>query len=176
MENVEELLKQISCRLDGIDAKLGQIVNDMNELKQENKQLKNKIENQEKRIEFLERDARKKNLVIMGVSDEEDEGESEMLEKITLVMNNIGVVMDKEMELEDYIRLGKYKETGMRPILIKLRKYSKKMEILKQAKNLKDTDIWINEDFTKEVQEERKKINTFHEGSEIKRKKGTVKI
>ncbi|KAK5644937.1 hypothetical protein RI129_006237 [Pyrocoelia pectoralis] len=154
---------------------LGQISTDINAMKQENKQLKEKIEMQDKRIEFLEREGRKKNLVIMGVADKEGEGEKEMLDKITLLMSNIGVEMDKEIELEDYIRLGKFREAGTRPILIKLRKFSKKMEILKHAKNLKGTDIWINEDYTKEVQEERKKLIPMMKEARSKGHKALIK-
>lgn len=158
MEGVEELLKLISSRLDGIDEKLGKIANDMNIIKLENKQLKEKVEKQDKRIESLEKEARKKNLVLKGVMDEEAEGQGELLEKIALVMNNVGVEWEKERDLEDYTRLGKYREDGTRPILVKLNKYNKKIEVLKQAKNLKNSEIWINEDFTKEVQEERRKL------------------
>lgn len=172
---MEELLKKINDRLDDIDKKLGQIATDTNAIKQENKQLKEKIEDQDRRIEFLEREVRKKNLVITGVTDEEAEGEKEMLDKVALVMNNIEVGMDEERDLEDCIRLGRYKEAGTRPILIKLRKFSKKMEILKQAKNLKNTKIGINEDYTKEVQEERKKLIPIMKEARAKGQKAMIK-
>lgn len=175
MEGVEELLKQISSRLNDMDAKLGQIVTDMNTIKLENIQLKEKVEKQDKRIEILEKEARKKNLVLKGVMDEEDEGQRELLEKITVVMNNVGVEWEKERDLEDYTRLGKYREDGTRPILVKLNKYNKKIEILKQAKNLKNTEIWINEDYTKEVQEERRKLVPIMKEARRKGQKATLR-
>lgn len=175
MEGVEELLKLISNRLDGIDEKLGKIVTDMNTIKLENKQLKEKVEKQDKRIEALEKEARKKNLVLKGVFDEEAEEQGELLEKIAVVMNNVGVEWEIERDLEDYIRLGKYREDGTRPILVKLSKYNKKIEILKQAKNLKNSEIWINEDFTKEVQEERRKLVPIMKEARRKGQKAILK-
>lgn len=175
MEQVTELLMQIQGRLDGMDVKLGQIVKEITAVKIENEQLRLKVEKQDERIEFLERELRKKNLIITGVVDEEGEKEHETLEKILVVMNNIGVEIDKEKDLEDLLRLGKYKATGMRPILIKMRKYSKKTEILKQAKNLKGTTIGINEDYPKEVQEERKKLIPIMKESRAKGQKAFIK-
>jgi hypothetical protein len=56
-------------------------------------------------------------------------------------------------------RIGTYETRKKRPILIKLRTRQCKLLILrKRTKNLKGTDIWITEDFTKKVQQERKQL------------------
>jgi hypothetical protein len=45
-----------------------------------------------------------------------------------------------------------------RPILIKLRTKQNKLEILKRDNHIKGIDIWITEDYTKKVQQERKQL------------------
>ena len=39
-----------------------------------------------------------------------------------------------------------------------MQKWNKKLKIVRQAKNLKGTDIWIGDDYPKKVQEERKNL------------------
>ncbi|KAK4875437.1 hypothetical protein RN001_011859 [Aquatica leii] len=72
---------------------------------------------QEKRIRILEREVRKKNIVIKGIKYNEQENEKETQEKVNA-----------------------------------------KNEYFKNAKTLKGTDIWIDEDYPKEVQDERRRL------------------
>jgi hypothetical protein len=51
-----------------------------------------------------------------------------------------------------------YKAGKKRPILIKLRTRPNKLEILKRDNYIKGIDIWITEDYTKKVQQERKQL------------------
>lgn len=44
------------------------------------------------------------------------------------------------------------------PILIKLKEWNKKLDILKKANILKRTYIYVNEDFLKDVQEHRRQL------------------
>ncbi|KAK4883819.1 hypothetical protein RN001_000090 [Aquatica leii] len=67
---------------DGIDMKLEEIATDITGIKRENAQLKEKIEDQSKKIKLLGRKIRKKNLVVMGVLDEKEEEKNVTLEKI----------------------------------------------------------------------------------------------
>lgn len=158
MEKIEEMFQKIQDKLQGMDTKLEQITSELGAIKQENLQLKEQAVKQGKRIEFIEREIRKKNLVMQGVEEEVGEEESETTEKIITVLKKIGTEIDKDKDLEEAKRIGIYKAGGSRPIIIKLVKHSKKMEILKNAKNLKGSKIWINEDYPKEIQEERKQL------------------
>lgn len=56
------------------------------------------------------------------------------------------------------VRIGKYSEGGKRPILVKLTKENVRMGILKKTRNLKGTSIGIDEDYPKNIQEERKSL------------------
>lgn len=58
----------------------------------------------------------------------------------------------KLSEIQRAHRVGKYDPTGRpRLIVVKLLQFKDKDEILKQAKYLKSTNFFINEDFSKSV-------------------------
>lgn len=158
MEKVEEMFGRIELKLHDMDGKLEYITKEMTALKLENKELKENAEKQEKRIELLEREVRRKNLVVKGVVDEEREGETDTQEKIVSVLQKIGVGIDVNNEVEEIRRIGRYEARRTRPILIKLVTFNKKQEVLKNATKLKGSDIWINEDYPREIQEERRKL------------------
>ena len=56
-----------------------------------------------------------------------------------------------EKETDGIRRIGKYNEGRKRSIIVKLMPEKKKTEIMKQASKLKGTEIWLDEDFSREV-------------------------
>lgn len=65
----------------------------------------------------------------------------------------------KLVETEQAHRTGKYTANGRpRPVIVKLLCYKDKEEILKQAKKLKGTNFFINEDFSERVRQRRKEL------------------
>ena len=54
--------------------------------------------------------------------------------------------------------MGIHKDGKQRTIIIKLLNYKDKVEIMKNAKNLKDTGIYINEDYSNETMAIRKEL------------------
>ncbi|KAK4884836.1 hypothetical protein RN001_001107 [Aquatica leii] len=131
---------------------------EIKQVKEEKIILLEKLAVQEKRISMLEREVRKKNIVIKGIKDNEQENEKETQEKVNAVIQKTGINFNITEELDEARRIGKYNEGKTRPIMIKLMKESTKMNILKNAKTLRGTDIWIDEDYPKEVQEERRRL------------------
>ena len=124
----------------------------------ENQKLKDIINEQDGRIEMLEREIRKNNIVIQGVVDKDEEGPEEVKEKVQGLLAQMGVEIDAEKEIMEIVRLGKFKIGKKRPILVKLQKWSKKLEIVRQTKNLKGSDFWIDDDYPKKIQEEKKTL------------------
>ncbi|CAH1638413.1 unnamed protein product [Spodoptera littoralis] len=120
----------------------------------ENKDLKEKIITFKKEIEYLKRDRKENNIIIFGL--QEKEGSTPEL--INVVKNiffkdlniNIG-----EFEINKIFRIGRKSPGGKpRPVLLSFVNSWKKNEIMKVRKNLKD--IYITEDYSKEVLERRK--------------------
>lgn len=157
-ERIVEMFQKIDENINTVNAKLDKVVQEMKQVKEENRKLKSVVAEQEKRIDNLEREVRKKNVVIKGVMDEEEENENKSKEKITLLLQKMGVNIDMNMDIEEIRRLGNYVEGRKRPIIVKLTKERTKILILQNARNLSGTDIWIDEDFSKTVQEERKAL------------------
>lgn len=157
-ERIEKMFQKIDENINLVNAKLDKVVQEMKQVKEENRKLKSVVAEQEKRIDNLEREVRRKNVVIKGVMDEEEESENKTKEKITTILQKMGVNVDMNMDIEEIRRIGSYVKDRKRPILVKLTKERAKILILQNARNLSGTDIWIDEDFSKTVQEERKAL------------------
>ncbi|KAJ3659545.1 hypothetical protein Zmor_011229 [Zophobas morio] len=113
-------------------------------LKRENVQSKEKVEKQEKEIESLTRETRK-NLLIKGVEDKEDEKRVETMAKVVKIINAIGAEINSEKHIDESVRMGKYKPMSIRPIMMKMITGESKMDILRKANNLKGTNLGIDE-------------------------------
>lgn len=125
-------------------------------LKSENKNLKTKIEKLEEEIEYLKREKKNKNIIIFGLKEDE-ESTTQILNKIKKAFkDDLGIKME-DGEVNKVYRLGKInKEDKPRPILLSLVSTWKKSEIMKNKKNLKD--LYVKDDFSKEVMEKRKEL------------------
>lgn len=120
-------------------------------------QLNSKNNEQNLKIEKLERQLRQRNLVLFGVAEEEKTYND--LEKLA-----IGIFMgqmDVECSTRDIQflrRLGPKKENKSRPILVTLVTMGKKIEILQNKIKLNSTTCYIKEDFPRNVLEKRKEL------------------
>lgn len=156
MERIERMFQQIDGNMKNINTKMDAMVLEVRQIRGENEKLKKMVAKHEERIDDLEREIRKKNLVIRGVEDEEGESESETRGKIATIMQKIDTNIDMNREIEQIRRIGSYNGDRKRPILVKLIKENTKFALLRNARRLKGTDVWIDEDFSREVQDERR--------------------
>ncbi|CAG4972517.1 unnamed protein product [Colias eurytheme] len=132
-----------------LDVKLKPII-------EENKILKIKLENLEKDIESLKRSKKQKNLVFFGLKEDENSN-IELLEKVkNVIKTDLGIDFD-EREVNNVFRIGKKKPIDKpRPTLVSFANEWKKNVVMKLKKNFKD--VYITEDYTKEVLEKRKML------------------
>lgn len=158
MERVEKMFGQIDANMKSINQKLDSVMQEIKHMKEDNKRLKERVDEQEERINNLEREVRKKNLIIRGITDEEGEKESDTGDKVNVIMQKIGVNFDPKDDMDEVRRIGKFNPQKKRPVLIKLTREATRARILKSAKVLKGTEIWIDEDYPKDVQEERRRL------------------
>ncbi|KAJ3651421.1 hypothetical protein Zmor_017465 [Zophobas morio] len=156
MIEIRKMFSAIKCKLTVVKEKLDRNAEVVVTLKKENMLLKESIIEQDSRLELVEKEIRKNNIIIQGVDDENDEKEEKATEKIQNILTKMEVKVDVEMDASEIRRIGTYKPNGNRSILVKLQKWKTKMEIYKLTKNLKGSDIWINDDFSKKVQAEGK--------------------
>lgn len=126
---------------------------------EENKNLKAKVEQLGKKMEYLKRGERNNNIIVFGL-EEKEAYSYELIQKLKENLQN-----DLNMNLEDYeinkiYRIGnKNKDSSKpRPVLCSFINNWKKTEIIRNKKNLKN--IYVTEDYSKEVLEKRRALQT----------------
>lgn len=144
-----ELMESITTSI------MGKMEEKLVPLMEENKNLKLKVEKLENEVEYLKRGEKNNNILVFGL----EENESSIPDLIRRLKDKFNA--DLNIKIEDYEvnkirRIGhKRKEHNKpRPVLYSLVNNWKKIEILKKKKLLKD--IYITEDYSKEVLEKRK--------------------
>lgn len=160
MDEVKSMLLAITSKLDAMNDRL-EILHSANKaMEQENVQIKTKIEEQNKRIEYLEREIRRNNIVIKGVEEVENENRNSLELKFSDIIKDLSVNLNPRSDIEKIHRIGKiqFSNSSRRPILVKLSSGMKKTEIMENTKKLKGRDIWIEEDYTKQIVDERKEL------------------
>uniref|UniRef100_A0A1Y1K306 Uncharacterized protein n=1 Tax=Photinus pyralis TaxID=7054 RepID=A0A1Y1K306_PHOPY len=158
MEKIENMFAEIANKLTGMDDKFERLINENTAMKEQNRLMKEKILHQDRKIDSLEREIRRKNIIIKGVEDIINERAEDTRDKVTKLMQDIGVEMDEKNDIDEIRRIGKFKNQYKRPIIIKLTSGMKKTQILHSSKNLKGSNIWIDEDYSREILEERKML------------------
>ncbi|KOB76037.1 Endonuclease-reverse transcriptase [Operophtera brumata] len=124
-------------------------------LVEENCKLKQKVELLEKKVEILEREKKKNNLMIFGL-EETERSNFALVEAVVQEINNLGVKLEIQ-EINKVQRVGQKQENGRaRPITLTLTNSWKRIEILKNKKN--SNKIYITEDFPKPILEIRRSL------------------
>lgn len=117
-----------------------------------------KLEQQNKKINNLERHIRRKNLVLFGVEDKEKSYEELVNIIITIINTYFKVSCDKN-NIEAVRRVGKKGEKP-RPVIITFTTMGLKIEIQKNKKALQDTQYYIKEDYPIEVLNKRRELQS----------------
>lgn len=160
MDTRTERIESIETKIDKVYSEMEVTRKEHQELKKQNKILEARIKMQEKHMEEMEREIRKRKIVIQGINEEEDESNLILYEKVRLLMREMGITINMEQEIEEMRRLGK-KDTnkkGTRPILVEFGSLRKKKEVMSKKRNLKNTKVWITDDYPKTILEERKEL------------------
>ncbi|XP_045446920.1 uncharacterized protein LOC123655128 [Melitaea cinxia] len=121
-----------------------------------NKELETKIEQQQKTIDILDKQLRRKNVIFFGI-EEKEKGYESLLSIVLDIINNQMKIPCQKWEIEHANRIGK--NTGkIRPVVVTITTTSRKIEILKKKKSLKDANIYLKEDFPPNVLQKRKEL------------------
>ena len=123
-------------------------------VKKENEEQKKTIVLLEDRVEYLDNQSRRDNLVIRGIPEMKGETKEECEEEVIKLGQQIGVKLSRA----DFTRAHRVqsKTDGPRPIVAKFTSCRKREEMLKEKKHLRGTNYFVMEDFSKRVIEERK--------------------
>lgn len=127
-------------------------------LEQKYTNLTEQFEKQEKRLNYLEKQARSRNIVIFGMEENQHPYSYSDLEAeiIDFSSRNLQINLDRN-EIQEIRKIGKKSEKP-RPVVITLTTLGKKIEIFKQKKLLEDTNYYIKEDYPQHVLEKRREL------------------
>ncbi|XP_062532928.1 uncharacterized protein LOC134201700 [Bombyx mori] len=123
-------------------------------LMEENQELKSEVSRLKRKINTLEKEKRKSNLIFFGV-DENGKRETELVDYIKGIIEEAKVHIDSH-EINNIYRIGAQTSEN-RPVVVTFSTMWKKHLILKSKSNL-PTGIYVKEDFPKDVLEARKKL------------------
>ncbi|CAH2107937.1 unnamed protein product [Euphydryas editha] len=153
-----------------------QVTNNINTLLEEkfktwehkHEKLKEIVEDQEKRLYFLEKQEKKRNLVFFGI--EESETSYASLERN--IINWIEQYFNIKLTYSDIqeVKIGK-KSQRPRPIVVIFSTLGTKIKILKHKEALKDTPYYFKEDYPKQVLQKRRELQ---EQVKMEREKGNI--
>ncbi|KAI5753354.1 hypothetical protein M8J77_026134 [Diaphorina citri] len=167
-ETMKNFLAQITSKLDTnnqlIKSEAEKINTNMNKklqpLVKEVAEMKQKVQNLEKNIEInmsrINKIEKKRNLIIFGLEQEEEEDPTMLEEKLLQLFKEKLNIKVETFEIDFIKRFGKAKDK--KPIVVGLTTWKRKISILTQTPKLKGTNIVIKEDFPKDVIEIRKKL------------------
>lgn len=185
MEEIKEMLKNIQEDIKQQKAQMivmqEEITNTINtkvnerlesiEIKQS--VLEEKIENQQRKIDNLERHTRKKNLIFFGIP-EKIEGENNLIENIVEKINkDLKITCDTD-SVETARRLGK-KGENTRPVLLTFSKIQTKIQLLKNKKLIEGKSYYFKEDFPQDVLHKRKELQDQLKTARENGKKAIIK-
>lgn len=149
-----EFKNDIRANNEQINKKLDHIQECLNPVKEEVKILN-------KKVEIIDRNTRRKNLIIHGLPETEKETPAIQEDLIiNLISQKLQVTDFSKLELDFVRRMGlsKRDETKPRPIIMGLTTERRKQEILRSCKLLKNTNISVQQDLTVEARTMRKEL------------------
>lgn len=172
MEEVMKALTKIQKELDDqkkmirqngreITDKVTQNVNSMLEEKfilweENHNKLKEKVENQEKRFYFIDKQLRQRNIVFFGIEEKESSYGNMENNFIEWLRKYFSIKIDHR-DIQEVKRIGRKGEKP-RPLVVTFTTLGSKINILKQKMLLKDTQYYLQEDYPKYILEKRKEL------------------
>ena len=120
--------------------------------------------------EILEREKRRNQLILFNIIESDKEEAKQRKEDDSKEICRILESINAASDFDQVIRVGQ-KTTTPRPVKIKLKNQSDQNRIIKAAKNLKGTEIYISKDMTPLEQAEHRKLVM-----ELKKKRGEAGV
>ena len=165
------MFKVINEKLTSIEEKFEDCKAELEKLiKKENEEVKIIFTEEGERLENLEKETRKRNIVIKGLDDTADDT-VDLQMKIEELIARMGVSLNVGLDKNEIFRLGKFIEGKIRPVLVKLQSFDKKIAIYQNSKKLKVSNIWVDDDATKAVQDKRRRLISHLKSSSAKQLK-----
>ena len=134
------------------------------EIRKSRKQEEKVVQDMSNKIEEIEKERKKKNIIVFNLKESTEE---EADNRIKEDLNKCGKIFTNELDIQDLtiekvIRIGKKKDNGNRPLIIKLGTETDRNTVLSKAKRLrysKEFDrVYLAKDMTEAEREKDKKL------------------
>lgn len=170
LTQIVQELKQIRVDFNSEQQETRKLIEEkFNNDQEEKAEINRKLEKQEGRIKYIEQGARRRNLIVYGIGESENENFNELKGKVDHLLNTTMGLDVKREEIDEFFRLGKKTEGRRdRPIIVKMISNWRKIDIMKNRGKLKGTKIFIENDLNEEEKAEKK--NLIAEMREMKSK------
>ncbi|XP_049273554.1 uncharacterized protein LOC119401792 isoform X2 [Rhipicephalus sanguineus] len=175
LASLSETVASFESRLMNVEtmaASMSNIIPRVSELEQTVGTLQKLVGKLDRQNDELENRLRKNNLIIHGLRETSSETTDHLLESVLdLLSVKLGVKCD---DIERCHRLGAKRGDKPRPVIIKLMDFRSKIAILNNARKLKGSKIYINEDYSARVRLARKAL--WQNSQDMRKNAGKVKL
>ncbi|KAI5728807.1 hypothetical protein M8J77_021345 [Diaphorina citri] len=130
----------------------------VDEIKESNAEMREKVQSLEKRIDPIERERRQKNILIYGLKEEQNETWQALENMVLNTFQNQMKINIQLHEIDRIKRVGRKVSSEGRLVIVTLTTIRRKIDIIRNRRELRGTTVRIQEDFTKEVVEARKRL------------------
>ncbi|KAI5728665.1 hypothetical protein M8J77_019255 [Diaphorina citri] len=152
MEKILEELKKIREDFNVEQQETRKLIEERFSTEQAEKiKINEKLDKQDSRINKLEKEARKRNVIIYGMNEGPHESFMDLKSKINWILNVKMELGIRGEEIDEFFRLGKKNEEKRnRPIIVKMISSWRKSEIMMSKRKLIGTKIFIENDLSEE--------------------------
>ena len=157
IDNVITSLNELNTETKRIDNRCAAVEKSMTELKNENRQLKQKLDN-------LDSHSRRNNLIIQGILENQNEESWQQCEDAVLKCFKDELNIQEDVAIERAHRPPKLKQTkqryeGPRDIIIRLSFFEDKETIVDKVRVINPKGLFVREDFSEGVRMARNKMS-----------------
>lgn len=121
-------------------------------------EVEKKVIEHDKKFETYDYERRKRNILIFRVPESDNETFKSLEENVLNIFNQMLQVKCNTEEIDYIVRVGRKNGDKVRPILVRMVAYRKKLELLRNRGYLKGKTVSIDEDYSPEVRQKRKAL------------------
>lgn len=135
------------------------VANERQEWKKEMEDMRNEMSEMKRKMTNMENQGRRDNIVVRGIPEEN--GNEETWEACAVKVTQLSTQLNVEIKKTDIVRahrLGRPTDGKTRPIIAKLASWNLKERVMANKKNMKGTNLFIDEDYASETIEEIKHL------------------
>nr|KAG5713857.1 hypothetical protein BaRGS_024484 [Batillaria attramentaria] len=155
--------KKMDTMQAAMQEQMNKMQGELSEVVKENRELKDKVDKLEEKLDDVEGRSRRNNLIFHNIPHPQGRTETwadceKAVKKV--VKEEMGIEDDVEIERAHRLKGGRQTP---HPIIVCFSKFKDKERILAERRSLRDneSDVFISEDFTPRVREKRKKLLPF---------------